>query len=129
MTIENKEVVQAGGVNLDDLPKDAQGNVADLTQHTDGAPQRFTEKEVLAEAGTDAHAEVLNGEGVKDRVEEVLKGTAAKLSEELFDAVAVDLHGLTAKLRQTKGKEERAKLLSEIGDTKHRLGLVLENFL
>lgn len=129
MTTQDKEIVQAGGVNLDDLPKDAQGNVADFTQDTTSATKRFTDADIVKEAATDAHPEVLNGEGAKTRVDEVLMGTATKSAEELFEAVTADMVLAVSKLKITKGKEDRLKLLGSISDANHRLGLILENFL
>lgn len=125
----DKQVIQDAGIDPNTLPTDAQGNVADITPHTANAPQRFTDAEIVKEAATDAHPDVLNGEGTKARVDEVLMGTAVKCAEGLFDAVTADMVLAVTKLKNTKDKEERIKLLDTIGDANHRLGLILENFL
>lgn len=125
----DKQVIQDTGIDATTLPTDAQGNVADVTPLSGSAPQRFTDAEIVKEAATDAHPDVLNGEGAKARVDEVLMGTAVKCAEGLFDAVTADMTLAVTKLKNTKDKEERLKIIASIRDTNHRLGLIVENFL
>ncbi len=124
----DKQVIQDTGIDASTLPTDAQGNVADVTPLSGNAPQRFTDAEIVKEAATDAHPNVLNGEGAKARVDEVLMGTVLFV-EGLFDAVTTDMTLAVTKLKNTKDKEERLKIIASIRDTNHRLGLIVENFL
>ncbi len=124
----DKQVIQDTGIDASTLPTDAQGNVADVTPLSGNAPQRFTDAEIVKEAATDAHPDVLNGEGAKARVDEVLMGTVLFV-EGLFDAVTKDMALAVTKLKNTKDKEGRLKIIASIHDTNHRLGLIIENFL
>ena len=96
---------------------------------------RFTEKDVLQQAGTDAHTEVEGEELLKARVTEVINtdttfvGVTKRVSLELWDAVSNELHAATGLLRTAKTNEDRAKLIEKINSHTHRLGVIADNFL